>query len=243
VRYLPTGALDTTFGTGGIVQDFSACGPNVSTPALQPDGDILVTLTASLTASGTDFGVARFNGDGTRDTTFGTGCLTSVNLSAAALPSDFGTAIALQPDGKIVVAGYYAGTVGNDVAIVRELVVDALLPLSAGIFCDGTISLTPTDPARIPPDSTVGKCEVGFGKQAAKLLGAYVKCLAKEAVTGLGDTPCEAMACTKYDGVAGALAGSTCAGANAYGIGNQLERLVDRDLNPLLYCAGSLPFP
>jgi uncharacterized delta-60 repeat protein len=119
VRYLASGALDASFGTGGIVQEFSAYTPNVFSAVLAPDGDILVSSTASLGGTGTDFSVARFNGDGSRDLGFGTGGLTSVNLSAAGIPNDFGTALALQPDGKIVVAGYFIGTASNDVALAR----------------------------------------------------------------------------------------------------------------------------
>jgi len=128
VRYLPSGALDPSFGTGGVVQELAAYSPQVFDAALAPDGDILVGSTASLGGTGTDFGVARFNPDGSLDTAFGTGGLTSANVSAAPTPNDFGTALLPQFDGRIVVAGYYIGATSNDVAVARFTTAGALDP-------------------------------------------------------------------------------------------------------------------
>src|SRR4051812_43515496 len=84
VRYNADGSLDTTFGAGvpggnvtlpimnaGGVRDASA-----TAVAIQADGKILVAGTAKSAATATsnqDFVLARFNADGTIDTTFGTG--------------------------------------------------------------------------------------------------------------------------------------------------------------------------
>jgi uncharacterized delta-60 repeat protein len=100
VRYRPDGTLDATFGAGGfVVTEF---GPGTIAYAtavvLQPDGKILVAGTAGL-ISGVFGGalVARYHPDGTLDATFGTGGLV--------LGPGGGRALAIQADGRIVVAG------------------------------------------------------------------------------------------------------------------------------------------
>jgi uncharacterized delta-60 repeat protein len=87
-RYNPTGSLDTSFGTGGVVM--TAIG-NLSALALQPDGKVVAVGSA----------LARYNPDGSLDTSFGTGgTVRGTPWGQAA-----GSALVLQPDGKIVVGG------------------------------------------------------------------------------------------------------------------------------------------
>ena len=99
------GELDTTFGTGGKVTDELGLADNVPTDAVvQPDGKIVVV------GNGTgNFEVTRLNGDGSVDTAFGDGGTSSHtfdSVGALTAGGDSGArAVALQPDGKIVVAG------------------------------------------------------------------------------------------------------------------------------------------
>src|SRR5262245_31488051 len=73
VRLNANGSLDTTFGTNGkATADFAGAGASATTDqasavALQSDGKIVV-----VGSSGADFAVARFNANGSLDTTFGT---------------------------------------------------------------------------------------------------------------------------------------------------------------------------
>ncbi len=89
--------------------------------AVQLDGGILLT---GMTANGfeTDFAVARLNADGSPDTTFGSNCIVviPVELNGRPLPTDDVEGIALQADGKIVVAVSAGGAAGaSDFAAVR----------------------------------------------------------------------------------------------------------------------------
>ncbi|MBV9817546.1 MAG: hypothetical protein JOZ07_04270 [Solirubrobacterales bacterium] len=68
--------------------------------ALQPDGKILVAGTSVV--NGTEFSVARLNPDGTLDPSFGSGGKALVSFGGGV---DEGRAIALQPDGRIILAG------------------------------------------------------------------------------------------------------------------------------------------
>jgi uncharacterized delta-60 repeat protein len=102
---LSAGDLDPTFGMGGTVfSDFQ--GPldsKAQDAALQPDGKIVVVggETNDFTAG---FGVARFNPDGTLDTAFGSGGTVATSFPAAS-KTERATAVAIQVDGRIVVAG------------------------------------------------------------------------------------------------------------------------------------------
>lgn len=102
-RLLPDGALDISFnGTGyidlnlGSVQDRGTC------IALQPDGKIL--LGGSSGSVGQYFTMIRLNENGTFDTTFGTNGVVQTLFPNS--PQSWGTCIAVQPDGKLVMGGY-----------------------------------------------------------------------------------------------------------------------------------------
>lgn len=89
-RLNPDGSLDSTFGTGGIVQtQIGPFGIANSVFALQPDGKILLAGGGAM---------ARYDADGQLDSTFGTDGLVAI---LASQPS----AMALQPDGKILIGG------------------------------------------------------------------------------------------------------------------------------------------
>lgn len=123
VRAAPSGSLDTTFGNNGKVTLFSSTLADwlqANATAVQSDGKILVAGSvqspAFSTAYTTDFFVARFNANGSPDTSFGSSGVVSVNfygltvLPPERLSEDFANAMVVQPDGKIVVAGFTAGS-------------------------------------------------------------------------------------------------------------------------------------
>jgi uncharacterized delta-60 repeat protein len=99
-RYNPDGTLDKNFGNGGLVVTPFNGGATLSGLALQPDGKILAA------GSNGNFILVRYNADGSRDSTFGTG---GIAITGGPLGNG-GTAraILLQPDGKIVLGGQTA---------------------------------------------------------------------------------------------------------------------------------------
>jgi uncharacterized delta-60 repeat protein len=107
VRYTSAGALDTTFGTGGIVRTAFAQA-SLNAVALQADGKIVV---GGFTQSPQVFTVARYTAAGTLDGSFGSAGI--VTTSAGGNSEVFG--LAIQPDGKIVAAGKG----GGDFVVVR----------------------------------------------------------------------------------------------------------------------------
>jgi len=117
-RYTAEGAPDPEFGAEGIVRtDFGLDGWVEPTDlALQSDGRLVVIGRVLLGAAPEPFAMARFDGNGAVDTGFG---------SAGLVTTTFGTrdavarAVAVQPDDKIVVAGYTADGTRDEFTIAR----------------------------------------------------------------------------------------------------------------------------
>ena len=103
-RYQSNGQLDNAFGTGGIVRTgFASEAAQSAFAALRPDGKIVMVGAGAGTRNSYDVLLARYNPNGTFDNTFGTG---GEIISADPSRVVFGiNSIALQPDGRIMVAG------------------------------------------------------------------------------------------------------------------------------------------
>lgn len=97
------GSLDTSFGSAGkVMTDFFEGIDSAAGIALQPDGRIVVAGTAFRDGLGGEFAMARYNNDGSLDTSFGAGGKTTTDFSGL---SDTAIDIAIMPDGHLVVAG------------------------------------------------------------------------------------------------------------------------------------------
>ncbi|HEY7986383.1 MAG TPA: cadherin-like domain-containing protein, partial [Methylophilaceae bacterium] len=121
-RYNSDGSLDSTFdGNGKATTNFtSVLGSAASSVALQADGKVVVAGSAQNVGTGEDFAVARFNADGSLDSTFGTNGKVTTNLGPGPSNDDFATSEAIQANGKIVVGGYSTNINGNtDFSLVR----------------------------------------------------------------------------------------------------------------------------
>ncbi|MGE0534861.1 MAG: hypothetical protein AB7O68_07790 [Pirellulales bacterium] len=115
-RYNVDGTLDTSFDGDGKVQTaIGTAFSTISAMAIQADGRIVVAGSAFVGAH-QSFAVARYNSDGSLDTSFdGDGKVTTQFGSSA----DTATSMAIQADGKIVVAGYSTSGANSDFAVVR----------------------------------------------------------------------------------------------------------------------------
>ena len=118
VRLDPDGTPDRTFGSNGrVLTAFPNGSAWAAGVALQPDGKIVVAGTATAARGGPDFALARYYPDGSPDTSFsGDGKLTT-DFGG----TDYGNAVAIQRDGKIVVAGSHDddGVSDGDFALAR----------------------------------------------------------------------------------------------------------------------------
>jgi uncharacterized delta-60 repeat protein len=108
VRYTTSGKLDPSFGAGGVVRTGFGPSSHAFAVAIQKDGKILVAGRATSSASD-DFALARYTSDGTLDASFGRGGKVVTNFgikTSNGYPSDdWAYAVAVEPDGKIVLAG------------------------------------------------------------------------------------------------------------------------------------------
>jgi len=115
--YGPPGSVDTSFQGGKVLVPVGGTDAYAYAMAAQPDGKILVAGTSHDHAG--DFTVLRFTRDGELDTSFGSAGVVTTEVGPSA---DVARAIAVDDQGRIVVAGSANGTAsGLDFAVVRYL--------------------------------------------------------------------------------------------------------------------------
>jgi uncharacterized delta-60 repeat protein len=169
VRYNLDGSLDRSFGSGGEVTSPSGVANDVK---IQPDGKIV--------AAGWDannFAVVRYNADGSLDTTFGGKAgKGEVTTDIGQKSIDGAGRLAIQPDGKIVVAGWTAAPNSSnyDLALVRynadgsldasfgssgKVIQHFAYPLSQSFNWTGLLDMA-IDPGTGPLDPNAGKIVV-----------------------------------------------------------------------------------
>ena len=165
-RYHPSGALDFSFGSGGVTKQQIAFSPTFGyAAALQSDGKIIVAGSA-----GSDFAVARFQANGLPDYSFGT--------DGAVVTSDFGIgtsgnngayAVAIQPDGKIVAAGQFHDSSNRAwFTVIRYL-------------ANGTLDTTFNSTGLVP-----GMNRASFGSGSAYARGMLIQNSGKIVLCGYG---------------------------------------------------------
>jgi uncharacterized delta-60 repeat protein len=115
-RYNSSGSLDTTFDTDGkVITNFTEDEQQAMAVTLDPGGRIVIAATAILDSNG-EFALARYNTNGSPDTTFdGDGKLTT----AVGSGSETSYAVLLQPDGRIIATGTSDNLLNSDFAMVR----------------------------------------------------------------------------------------------------------------------------
>jgi uncharacterized delta-60 repeat protein len=113
-RYTVSGALDVDFGGDGKVTTAFGDYNHGQAIAIQNDGKLVVAGLTKINGQ-YDFAVARYLSDGNLDATFGSGGKVITDLGG----DDYGYSLAIQPDDKLVVAGYTDVDGTWDVAIVR----------------------------------------------------------------------------------------------------------------------------
>ena len=129
MRYTSAGTLDSSFGTGGRVSTAVGSGSDdmAYAVALQPDGKIVVAGSSGPAQSDArpHFALARYTDEGRLDPSFGDGGIVLTDFGSGRSSA---TAVAVQPDGKIVAAGSGPGEDGDRFALVRYTAGGALDP-------------------------------------------------------------------------------------------------------------------
>jgi uncharacterized delta-60 repeat protein len=99
-RFHADGSLDTSFGNNGLTETHvSNTADEAECAIVQPDGKILV---GGSVGNGANIALVRYNADGSLDSSFGTG---GILITSVITPNPGPQSVALQADGKILVAG------------------------------------------------------------------------------------------------------------------------------------------
>lgn len=111
IRYLTDGSVDTTFNHTGLVMCNAGNTYNYG-KAMQvmPDGKVVLAGTGTFSVGGSNFVLARYNIDGSFDTTFGQGGIVTLDYDG---DEEDALALALLPNGKLAIAGY--ATIGSEI--------------------------------------------------------------------------------------------------------------------------------
>ncbi len=147
VRYNTDGTLDTTFdGDGKVTTDFSNKSDAAFAAAIQADGRIVVVGVSGTNGSDNDFAIARFNSDGSLDSSFDGDGRAVTDFGSL---NDEAFSVAIASTGKIVVAGTTSSRNG-DFAIARYL-------------SDGSLDTLFDTDGRVTTDAFCGgNCANGF---------------------------------------------------------------------------------
>ena len=116
IRFNIDGKADTTFGTEGVATAaISSFTDGIFSVAKQNDGKIVA---GGFSNNGTDddFALTRFNVDGSLDNTFGINGIITTPIGAS---NDRVRSVLIQPDGKIIAAGFSSNILNNNFALVR----------------------------------------------------------------------------------------------------------------------------
>lgn len=150
-RFLPDGALDTSFGTAGVVvldlsagvADGTAFSADMQWGLALASGDKLV-ISGAMVASGrtdTDYALVRLDADGARDASFGTNGVFSLDIGNAPASARRATVLA---DDSVVLAGYRKEA-GAVLPVVFKVTAAGVLDTTfgvGGVFSEAVLAAT-----------------------------------------------------------------------------------------------------
>lgn len=162
------GSLDPEFGQGGrVLLDLhpgytDAC----EALAVQPDGRIVLAGHWTNMGNRTEFMIIRLLADGSLDTDFGDGGYAFASFVPLLNPTNWARAIAIQPDGRIVVAGSFRsppafGPMNFDFAVLR-LNADGSPDLTFGDAGKATFALDDGGPTQEEAQSVAIQADGGI---------------------------------------------------------------------------------
>ncbi|MEC9022020.1 MAG: hypothetical protein VX597_00260, partial [Pseudomonadota bacterium] len=141
VRYNGDGSLDSSFGTGGkVVSDLGSTQDVALVVALQPDGKILLGGESEVNDTDPGFTLARYNSDGSLDTSFSGDGFTRTDISPAGEERIYD--ISVQSDGKIVVTGRAENDQSNTDIVLARYNADGTRDTSFGVASKAPDNIT-----------------------------------------------------------------------------------------------------
>jgi uncharacterized delta-60 repeat protein len=139
VRYNSNGTLDNTFSYDGkLMTDIGSLNDYAMSLAIQQDGKIVVAGNSE-NGLNNDFTIVRYNTDGTLDDSFSEDGKQTTPIGTG---WDYARSLAIQPDGKLLVAGYTEISLLTHSVLVRY---DSIGSLDSTFATDG-IAITELSP-------------------------------------------------------------------------------------------------
>ena len=160
-RYNADGSLDTLFGINGkIVTPVTTSWDYGRGVAIQPDGKIIVVGDSMTNNSSSDMIIIRYTTNGGLDTTFGSSGTGIVVKNVIQNNNDVATGVAVQPDGKILIAGYGSPFSSPEFLVIARLTAAGQTDTTWWLNGTGTFRFTNTGNHRgnavaIQPDGKV----------------------------------------------------------------------------------------
>jgi uncharacterized delta-60 repeat protein len=143
LRFSSAGVVDTAFGTGGMVQTAFGTRDDTAYKVRQQSDGKLVAMGAAYSdaSNNSDFAIARYNTNGSLDTSFGTGGRKTFFFGSTNTGNEVAYAGTIQTNGQIVVAGL-AYTKGGDADFALARVNTADGSLDTSFDTDGRLTTT-----------------------------------------------------------------------------------------------------
>jgi uncharacterized delta-60 repeat protein len=136
VRYTTEGFLDTSFNADGKLTTAIGSGHDEAYGVAVDAQDRVIVAGHYYNGSNNDFAVVRYTTEGFLDTSFSTDGMVTTAIGSS---NDNGQAVALDSQGRVIVAGYYYNGTYDDFAVVRYTT-DGMLDTSFSV--DGKVTTT-----------------------------------------------------------------------------------------------------
>jgi uncharacterized delta-60 repeat protein len=187
-RFDSNGTKDRTFGTNGTVRAYingtDSTSDRAYSAAIQSDGKIVVGGGSSSSLLGqSTFAIARFDSNGTKDSTFGTNGTVTTTFGSDMNVSDAAMSIALQTDGKILAGGYSQIASGSTVFVLARYLTSNMTGINEDKSLPKSFALEQNYPNPFNPSTTIKYSIPKFGLVTIKIydiLGREVTTLINE---------------------------------------------------------------
>jgi uncharacterized delta-60 repeat protein len=151
-RYLPTGEPDVSFDVDGRLNTAFNGNSFANAVVVQSNGKIVAAGAVTFGLDGSNFVLARYNPNGSLDTTFGANSNGRAFIDFVPMGEDQANDLALQSDGKIVVAGFKGSFTSNNATFALA----RFLPNGTLDASFGTGGAVTTDFGAFPGDFSAG---------------------------------------------------------------------------------------
>ncbi len=177
-RYTSSGNLDSTFGSGGFLLDYSAGNSSVGTSVQVAAGGNIVVAGSAHNGTRTGIAIARYTDSGAPDTSFGTNGIVTDYVAGT---ESGGNDVAIDGAGKLVVAGSVTNGTRGGFLIARYTTLGAVDATfgSGGHVTDysagsdsGAVALALTDTTIIVAGAATMPAGIGFAVARYTVSGA-----------------------------------------------------------------------